>query len=96
MDDTVNGLTTTKDFVKPSPELLVKRYAARYASGHQVAAIDSQTGAHATHLVRVACSRDGCPAETLATEEHAKTALCGPCLHDQSSPYPSRRGNDHP
>lgn len=78
MDDTKLGLTTTKGFVEPSPDLLARRQARRMIGGHEIAEFNSITGEPVTNLIRTTCSI--CESPTLTTPERAEISRCGACI----------------
>lgn len=79
MDDTKKKLTTTKDFVAPSPDLIARRQRARTAGGYEIAETHPVTGEPTTHFVRSHCR---CGATALATLEHASNPRCSSCIRD--------------
>jgi hypothetical protein len=77
MNDTRNGLVTTKLFVKPSTDLLRERRAARRVDGYDIAEFHPVTGEPTTHFVRTTCR---CGADALATRERVAAARCSACI----------------
>lgn len=71
---------TVKRFVPPSPDLVERRRAVRHeaTTGLPFGGLRPD-GEVATHLVRAQCR---CGSVVMATPEHAGTARCTSCLHD--------------
>jgi hypothetical protein len=77
MDDVAHGVTTTKDFVVPSANLLGARIRRRQSGGFPLAEIDGTTGEPRTSLVVATCR---CGATAVATLNQAPTARCSVCI----------------
>jgi hypothetical protein len=77
MNDTKNGLVTSKDFVEPSADLVARRRAYRTANGRELAGFDPSTGEPNTDLVQATCR---CGAATIVTPSRADIARCGSCI----------------
>jgi hypothetical protein len=85
MNDTKNGLVTSKDFAEPSADLVERRRAYRTANGRELAGIDSDTGEPNTDLVRATCR---CGATTIVTPSRADIARCGACISADATGEP--------
>lgn len=77
MDDTAHGVTITKEFVRPSANLLARRIQRRQSGGYPLAEIDASTGEPRTSLVKATCR---CGATAVATLDQAPTARCSTCV----------------
>lgn len=77
MNDTKAGLITTKEFVKPTADLIARRKQYRTLNGLELAETNSATGEPTTDLVRTTCR---CGNATLVTPSRVVIARCGPCI----------------